>query len=240
MDDVARYVETVRYLMTSTRKLSEAFQESDVRIRRGFAGVASDIEDVERRLAQVEAQLINARDLSLGLQREQPPALPTEPASANAVIPALNLPVDTIIDVYASAPVLLEPFSRPCSVTARTLNGETDSTELEVTTYGTTWSIETVEADWLLIPRPGLLERRHQLQSLERLFVINDIQALPATLQLVRPALVEPVVAGCRWQLTEKGLLDASPDPTRVSTTGRLARLEERLSVLEGGRQSLI
>jgi hypothetical protein len=240
MDDVARYVETVRYLMTSTRKLSEAFQESDVRIRRGFTNVASDIEDVERRLAQVEAQLINVRDLSLGLQREQAPAFPTETATANVVIPALNLPVDTIIEVYASAPVLLEPFSRPCSVTARSLNGEIDSTELEVTTYGTTWSLETADSEWLLIPRPGLLERRHQLQSLERLFVINGIQALPATLQLVRPALVEPVVAGCRWQLTEKGLLDASPDPTRVSFAGQLARLEERLSVLEAGHQSLI
>ena len=240
MDDVARYVETVKYLMTSTRKLSEAFQESDVRIRRGFTNVASDIEDVERRLAQVEAQLINVRDLSLGLQREQAPAFPTETATANVVIPALNLPVDTIIEVYASAPVLLEPFSRPCSVTARSLNGEIDSTELEVTTYGTTWSLETADSEWLLIPRPGLLERRHQLQSLERLFVINGIQALPATLQLVRPALVEPVVAGCRWQLTEKGLLDASPDPTRVSFAGQLARLEERLSVLEAGHQSLI
>ena len=240
MDDVARYVETVRYLMTSTRKLSEAFQESDVRIRHGFTNVASDIEDVERRLAQVEAQLINVRDLSLGLQREQAPAFPTETATANVVIPALNLPVDTIIEVYASAPVLLEPFSRPCSVSARSLNGEIDSTELEVTTYGTTWSLETADSEWLLIPRPGLLERRHQLQSLERLFVINGIQALPATLQLVRPALVEPVVAGCRWQLTEKGLLDASPDPTRVSFAGQLARLEERLSVLEAGHQSLI
>lgn len=34
MDDLSKYVETVRFLMSSTRKLSEAFQESDVRIRR--------------------------------------------------------------------------------------------------------------------------------------------------------------------------------------------------------------
>ena len=64
--------------------------------------------------------------------------------------------------------------------------------------------------------------------------MVNGIQALPSTLQLIRSALLEPVVAGCRWQLAEKGLLDASPDPTRISLAGQLAKLEERLSALEG------
>jgi hypothetical protein len=61
-------------------KLSEAFQEPDARIRRGFTDVASDVEDIERRLVHVEGQLTNVRDLSLGLQRGQAPALPVEPA----------------------------------------------------------------------------------------------------------------------------------------------------------------
>ena len=94
MDDLSKYLENVRFLMSSTRKLSEAFQESDARIRRVFADVASDVEDIERRLVHVEAQLTNVRDLSLGLQREQVPALPVEPASAEHVIPVLNLPVE--------------------------------------------------------------------------------------------------------------------------------------------------
>ena len=155
-------------------------------------------------------------------------------ATAKHVIPVLNLPVETILEAYTAAPVLLEPCSRPCYVTARILYGETDAIELEVTTHGNSWSLETADSEWLLIPRPGLLERRHQPQSLERLFVVNGTQALPSTLQLIRPALLEPVVAACRWQLAEKGLLDASPDPTRVSITGRPANLEERLSALEG------
>jgi len=233
MDELSQYVETVRFLMSSTRKLSEAFQESDARIRRGFTDVASDVEDIERRLVHVEAQLTNVRDLSLGLQRGQAPALPLEAATAEHVIPILNLPVETILEVYTEAPALLEPFSRPCSVTARTLNGETDVIELEVTTHGNSWSLETADSEWLLIPRPGLLERRHQLQSLERLFVINGTQDLPSTLQLIRPALLVPVVAGCRWQLAEKGLLDANPDPTRVTIIGQLVKLEKRLSALE-------
>jgi hypothetical protein len=238
MDELDKYVETVRFLMSSTRKLSEAFQESEARVRRGFGDVASDVEDIERRLANVEAQLTNVRDLSLGLQREQTTELPVAPATAQQVIPALNLPVEMIVEVYASAPALLEPFSRPCSVTARTLNGESHSIELEVTTQGNTWSLETAESDWLLIPRPGMLERRHQIQSLERLFIVHGGEALPATIQLVRPAVLESVVAGHRWQLAEKGLLDATPDPTKVSLAGQLSRIEKRLSALEGSAQA--
>ncbi len=67
MDDLSKYVETVRFLMSSTRKLSEAFQESDARIGRELADVASDLKDIERRLVHVEAQLTNERDLSLTL-----------------------------------------------------------------------------------------------------------------------------------------------------------------------------
>jgi hypothetical protein len=234
MVDLSKYVESVRLLMSSTRKLSEAFQKSDARIKRGIADIASDVEDIERRLVHVEAQLTNARDLSLVMRRRQAPLLPVEPATAENVIPVLNLPIQTILEVYTSAPALLEPFSRPCSVTARTLNGETDAIEVEVSTHGTSWSLETTEAGWLLIPRPGLLERRHQLQSLKRLYVVNGTQALPSTLQLLRPAILKPVVAGCRWQLAEKGLLDASTDPTRLSIAGQLAKIEERLSALEG------
>lgn len=63
--------------------------------------------------------------------------------------------------------------------------------------------------------------------------MINGTQALPSTLQLIRPALLVPVVAGCRWQLAEKGLVDANPDPTRVTIIGQLVKLEKRLSALE-------
>jgi len=107
------------------------------------------------------------------------------------------------------------------------------SIELEVTTHGNSWSLATADSEWLLIPRPGLHERSHQLQSLERLFVINGTQALLSTLQLIRPALLVPVVRVCRWLLAEKGLLDANPDPTRVTIIGQLAKLEKRLSALE-------
>ena len=157
------------------------------------------------------------------MQRGQAPTLPDEPATAEHVIPVLNLPDETIIEVCTAALVLMEPFSRSSDATVRILNCETDAIELEVTTHGNTGLIQSVS---------------QQLQSLEGLFVVNGTQPLSSTLQLIRSALLEPVVAGCRWQLAEKGLLDASPDPTRVSIAGQLAKLEERLSALEGAAKA--
>ena len=232
MDDIDRLIETVRFLTASTRKLSDSFQDSEARVRRGFTDVRGDVEELERRLAAIEAQLLGISDLSLSLNRERAPELPVD-ATTDRVIPTLNLPLETILDVYVSAPVLLEPFSRPCALSARTLNDQTDSVELEVTAHAMTWVIETADLGWLLIPRPGMLERTHQLQSLKRLFVINGGESLPAILQLLRPAVLESVVLGQKWQLVEPGILDARPDPTQVSFGERLIKIEDRLAALE-------
>ena len=233
MEQYERLVETVRFLMASTKKLSDAFQDSESRVRSSFENVARDVEEIERRLESVEEQLVEQRDVSLVIRRSSAPELPTTLSSSARVIPVLNLSVEMIADIYVSAPVLLEPFARPCSLTARTLNGQTDEIELEVASQAMTWVLETAEASWILIPRPGLLERRHQLQSLERLFDIDGTGPLPAMLQLVKPAVLEAVVAGQRWQLVERGLLGQTADPTRVSLRERLSQLEHRLSVLE-------
>ena len=232
MDDIDRLIETVRFLTASTRKLSDSFQDSEARVRRGFTDVGGDVEELERRLAAIEAQLLGISDLSLSLNRERAPELPVD-ATTDRVIPTLNLPLETILDVYVSAPVLLEPFSRPCALSARTLNDQTDSVELEVTAHAMTWVIETADLGWLLIPRPGMLERTHQLQSLKRLFVINGGESLPAILQLLRPAVLASVVLGQKWQLVEPGILDARPDPTQVSFGERLIKIEDRLAALE-------
>jgi hypothetical protein len=48
--------------MASTRKLSDAFQDSESRVRRGFSDVAEDVEEIEQCLAAVEAQLVGIRD----------------------------------------------------------------------------------------------------------------------------------------------------------------------------------
>jgi hypothetical protein len=233
MDDTDKLVETVRFLAASTRKLSDSFQDSESRVRRGFSDVAGDVEELERRLATIESQLLGISDLSISLQRERSPELPFVEATADRVIPALNLPLETILDVYVSAPVLLEPFSRPCAVTARTLTDQTDSVELEVTAHAMTWVIETGDLGWLLVPRPGMLERTHQLQSLTRLFEINGADCLPTTLQLRRPAVLVSVVLGRKWQLVELGILDANPYPNQISFGERFLNIENRVATLE-------
>lgn len=234
MEQYDRLVETVRFLMASTKKLSDAFQDSQKRIRSSFENVARDVEEIERRLERAEDLLVEQQDISLVVHRSSSPELPAgQSTSSSRIIPVLNLSVEMIADIYLSAPVLLEPFSRPCSLTARTLNGETDVIELEVAPQSMTWILEIAEANWVLIPRPGLLERQHQIQSLERLFEIKGTAHFPATLQLIKPALLEAVVSGQRWQLVERGLLDQNADPTRVSISERLRLLEHRLSLLE-------
>ena len=233
MDNLDKLVETVRFLMASTRKLSDSFQESESRVRRGFSDVAEDVEEIDQRLAAVEAQLVGIRDKALSLHRQHLPELPVVETTTDRVIPALNLPLETILDVYASAPILLEPFSRPCALTAKTLNGETASIELESSPQALTWVLEAKDLGWLLIPRPGILERTHQLRTLQRLFKIKGGDCLPAQLQLLRTALLDSVVLGQKWQLVELGILDVNPDPTKVSFTERFSKIEERLAALE-------
>lgn len=68
MDDMDRLVENMRFLAASTRKLSDSFQDSESRVRRGFSDVAADVEELERRLTALESQLLVISDLSLLLQ----------------------------------------------------------------------------------------------------------------------------------------------------------------------------
>jgi hypothetical protein len=107
MDQFDRLVETVRFLMASTKKLSDAFQDSENRVRSSFDNVAKDVEEIERRLECVEEQLVEQRDISLVAHRSSSPELPTAQSSSSRIIPALNISVDVIADIYLSAPALL-------------------------------------------------------------------------------------------------------------------------------------
>ena len=89
------------------------------------------------------------------------------------LIPALNLPHESVLDVYRNTPALLEPFARSVSVSGRTLSGSIDEIELEVFAQGTTWVVELQDGEWLLLPRPGMLERQTQVESLSRLFEVT-------------------------------------------------------------------
>jgi hypothetical protein len=244
-----KIVETMKFLLTSVKKLSDTFVESEGQMRRGFGGVEKDLAEVRQQLQwlqRVVEERSAAAEAAAGGGNETGSSgggswntashaqLPVVPGTEEFRVPVLNLPVETIVDVYANTPILLEPFSRPCSLTGRTLSGEIDEVELEVFSQGSTWVVESHPGGWLLIPRPGSLERKTSLQSLERLYTIEGVKQLPVLLHLMRPAQLDAVVVGQRWQLQAKGLLSVSPDPLRVGLSERMASLEQRLVVLEG------
>ncbi|MGB5136819.1 MAG: hypothetical protein WBN89_16800 [Prochlorococcaceae cyanobacterium] len=233
MED-SKIVESIKFLLSSVKKLSNSFIANEEKLTRSFDKFAADVAHLQERIEWLEKQLVVLTDSALASSRTKMSSLLTvRPGSEEQVVPAINLPLEGILDVYASTPALLEPFSRPCSVSARTLSGEIEEVELEMFTQGTTWALEAVDGAWLLVPRPGTLERRTQLESLERLYTIEGVKQLPVLLQLIEPAMAIVVVHGRRWQLMQKGLLSVNPDPLRVSTAERLVDLDRRLARLE-------
>ena len=232
--DESRLVESIKYLLSSVKKLTDSFVAMEKRVTLSFENLAADVDNLLERIELLEKKSIDLRDGDpLSGRPPRTTELPVSPETREQLVPRLNLPLDGILDVYATTPMLLEPFSRPCSVTGRTLSGEIDEVELEVFTQGTTWAVESLEGAWLLVPRPGSLERRTQLETLERLYTIEGVKELPVLLQLIEPAKAVVVQHGRRWQLSQKGRLSVNPDPLRVSMDERLLKLEDRLAKLE-------
>ena len=233
MDEIMQ-IESIKFLLSSVKKLTDRFVGMENRVTLSFKNIATDVDKLLDRIELLEQKIIDLREgdpLSGRPPRTQEPSV--TPETKEHLVPRLNLSLDGILDVYATTPMLLEPFSRPCSVTGRTLSGEIDEVELEMFTQGTTWALESLEGAWLLVPRPGTLERRTQLETLERFYTIEGVKELPALLQLIEPAKAVAVQHGRRWQLSQKGRLSVNPDPLRVSMDERLLKLEDRLAKLE-------
>ena len=114
-------------------------------------------------------------------------------------------------------------------------SGEIEAVELEVFAQGSTWVVESKTDGWLLLPRPGSLQRKSSLESLQRLYDIEGVKQLPVLLHLIRPAALDAVEVGRRWQLRQKGKISVSPDPLQVGLSERMAELEQRLTSLEEG-----
>lgn len=228
--DSEKLLDSVKFLLNSVRQLSDRFVETSENVKRSFENVRGDVSDHAERLEKLEAELLNLRDQ--GLLAAEPLRLDTElPIRADSkerVIPVLNLPFETLINVYRNTPVLLQPFARPCSVSARSLAGLISEIELEVFAQGSTWVMETLDGDWLLMPRPGMLLRQTQVDSLGRLFDWDCETELPAEAELLKPGIATVVEHGRRWYLKEKGLIGVLADPLQQSFEKRLKALEAR------------
>jgi hypothetical protein len=230
--DTDRLIDSVKFLLKGVRQLSDRFVETNENISRSFEKVSKNIGDLSDRIDQIEAELQNLRDQELIAvdSSRRSPELPVRSDQQDLVIPVLNLPIEAILDVYRNTPVLLQPFARACSVSGRTLSGTISEVELEVFAQGTTWIIETQDGDWMLFPRPGLLQRQTQIESLGRFFEVQAEPPLPAELDLLMPGTATVVQHGRRWYLKEKGEIGVHSDPLQRSLELRIRLLEQRLS----------
>lgn len=231
MDD-GRLVEAVEFLVRSVRQLSDRFVENNEKLSRSFEAVRADIDDLSHRLTDMERELQALRDREL-LAAEGtviPISLPVGAGQEERAIPALNLPLEGLLDVYRSAPALLQPFARPCSVSGRSLSGERKDMELEAFAQGSTWMIELQDDSWWLLPRPGLLSRPTQRQSLQRFFDLSGNEEGPVELELLQPAEAIAVEHGRRWLLTSRGRIGLQADPLQRSLEQRLRALEQALA----------
>ena len=232
--DSEKLIDSVKFLLKSVRQLSDRFVDSNEVITRNFEKVCADISELAERVDKLETEFLHLRDQEL-IRSEGPrlmPELPVRPDQQDLLIPALNLPFDALLDVYRNTPSLLQPFARACSVSGRTLSGSISEVELEAFAQGTTWIIETLDADWVLLPRPGMLQRQTQIESLGRLFELENEASLPAEIELLRPGMSTVVEHGRRWYLKEKGLLGVHSDPLQRSLEVRIRLLEQQLNQL--------
>lgn len=234
--DSDKVIDSIKFLLTSLSKLSDRFLAANDAWQRSFDYARQDIDDMKERLGRVEVDLVNWRDHQL-MAGDSPVVqqqdLPVKAGHEKLLIPPINLPLEGILEIYRTTPSLLQPFSRACSVSGRTLSGMTSEVELEVFAQGNIWIVETQDADWLLFPRPGVVSRRSQIQSLVRLFDIEAEPDPPAILELMQPGRANVVEHGRRWFLGAKGRLGLQADPLQASLENRLRHLETRLQALE-------
>ena len=232
----SKLIDSVKFLLKSVQQLSDRFVEANQGISNSFDQVFADRKEILSRLHDLEEEVSEMRDQQLiGIDRSArtAPQLPVKDEQKERLFPSLNLPIESVLDVYRNTPALLEPFARPCSVSGKTLSGEIKEIELEVFAQGTTWIIELQNGDWVLVPRPGTLQRQTQLDGLSRIFSIRDEGALPAEVDLLSLSTATVIEHGRRWYLKDKGQIGVHPNPLEQSLELRLRQIEAKLDLMQ-------
>ena len=233
--DNKKIVESIKFLLTSVKQLSDRYIEANQGISSTFDHLYSELSSTKEKAENIEIAIKNAIDEQLiasssnNIKRD----LPVKEAEKNHLIPSLNMTLEGLLDVYRNTPELLQPFARPCSISGKTLSGEISEVELAVFAQGTMWMIETQDGQWLLVPKPGMLQRQKQVEVLARTFDIAADGVLPAEVELLKAGSASVVEHGRRWYLKEKGIIGIQTDPLQRSIENRLLRLEQRLQAYE-------
>ena len=232
--DSDKLIDSVKFLLKSVQQISDRFVEANQGISSTFDKVYVETNEAKTRLKKLEKDINEMRDQQLanGSSSRAAPDLPMRLDQNEKVFPALNLPSESVLDVYRNTPALLEPFARPCSISGKTLSGEVKEIELEVFVQGTTWIIELQNGDWVLVPRPGTLQRQTQLEGLGRMFNIKNEGGLPAEIELLSLSTATVVEHGRRWYLKNKGDIGIQSNPLQRSLEQRLRKIEDQLEIL--------
>jgi len=232
--DSDKLIDSVKFLLKSVQQISDRFVEANQGISATFDKVYIETNAAKTRLEKLETGINEMRDQQLvnGSSLRAAPDLPMRLDQNEKVFPALNLPSESVLDVYRNTPALLEPFARPCSISGKTLSGEVKEIELEVFVQGTTWIIELQNGDWVLVPRPGTLQRQTQLEGLGRIFNIKNAGCLPAEIELLSLSTATVVEHGRRWYLKNKGDIGIQSNPLQRSLEQRLRKIEDQLEIL--------
>ncbi len=109
-----KIVESVKFLLKSVTQLSDRFVEANQGITNTFKNVFDETKEVRQRLCDVEEVLDDVRDQLLinGDEFRATPELPVAEQQKKKIFPSLNLPIESVLDVYRNTPALLEPFSK--------------------------------------------------------------------------------------------------------------------------------
>ena len=124
--DSDKLIDSVKFLLKSVQQISDRFVEANQGISATFDKVYVETNEAKTRLEKLEKGINEMRDQQLvnGSSSRAAPDLPMRLDQNEKVFPALNLPSESVLDVYRNTPALLEPFARPCSVSGKTLSGE--------------------------------------------------------------------------------------------------------------------
>lgn len=135
-----------------------------------------------------------------------------------------------LINLYNYAPQILREYAVPVSVTAETYHKKIEKTDLEYSINGYYWVVlseQNFSKNYYLFPNGDKKINFHRLENqIESLFTINgNISTQDHNFHLEKPAQIDILPSGNRWQLTKKGIIDIEEESTVKELLLELAKI---------------
>ena len=219
-------LDTLKFLLKDSRKLSEQFAEFKTSSQQSLEKFTefkqqlnNAIADLEERIEKLEESQSSVGTVAVGNFSQS--------FSPEEIEHLLDLPLEKILDVYSEVPQLLEIICRRVAVS---INDNSSNPVLERNNQGNYWVLQLREQGFFLLPRFGAFVRITALESLQRLFESEG--KIPDSgnyeFLLKRPAKLELLKRNQRWQLTEKGLIQFGESPLEFRWQQEIRQMRDR------------